>query len=83
MLYKCPIGDISGPSQFHMEELSYTTGSSLSLQPSAMPPLVNSRLFPWPENKSYDKQAIPVPGTKRPGQSRTMLTSGTYLFIPN
>lgn len=41
-------------------------------------PLVNSKLVPWPENKSYDKQAIPVPGTKRPGQSRKLLTSGTY-----
>src|SRR5271169_5187420 len=35
----------------------------------AMSP-VPTRLVPWPEHKSLDKQAIPVPGTKRPGQSR-------------
>ena len=44
-------------------------------------PLVSSRLVPWPESKSHDKQAIPVPGTKKPGQSRKLLTSGLYLFI--
>ena len=39
-----------------------------------MPPLT-SRLVPWPEHRSHDKQGIPVPGTKRPGQSRTLLVS--------
>jgi len=33
-----------------------------------MPP-ASSKLIPWPEHKPYDKQAVPVPGTKRPGQS--------------
>jgi hypothetical protein len=59
---------------------------SSPLQPSEIPSamaLVSSKLVPWPENKSYDKQAIPVPGTKRPGQSRTLLTSGTYYLATN
>lgn len=43
--------------------------------------LVSSKLVPWPESKSFDKQAMPVPGTKRPGQSRRLLTSGTYLAL--
>ena len=58
----------------------YSNHCSMSLYSSAMP-LANSKLVPWPENKSYDKQAIPVPGTKRPGQSRTLLTSGTYYLL--
>ncbi|KAG6889706.1 hypothetical protein C0992_004335 [Termitomyces sp. T32_za158] len=32
-------------------------------------PLANSRVVPWPETLPYDKQSVPVPGTKRPGQT--------------
>lgn len=52
----------------------FTCQSYNSSHHSTMP----SKLVPWPENKSNDKQAIPVPGTKRPGQSRVWLTSETY-----
>ena len=34
-------------------------------------PLVNDNIVPWPAVKPYDKQAVPVPGTKRPGQTGT------------
>lgn len=34
---------------------------------------VTKRLVAWPEHKSLNKQAIPVPGTKQSGQSRTCL----------
>ncbi|KAG6874279.1 hypothetical protein C0995_001504 [Termitomyces sp. Mi166 len=32
-------------------------------------PLVTSRAVRWPDNLPYDKQSVPVPGTKRPGQT--------------
>ncbi|RDB21311.1 Long chain acyl-CoA synthetase 7, peroxisomal [Hypsizygus marmoreus] len=32
-------------------------------------PLVTSKAIPWPPVLPYDKQSVPVPGTKRPGQS--------------
>jgi hypothetical protein len=32
-------------------------------------PLVNEKIVPWPAVKPYDKQAVTVPGTKRPGQT--------------
>lgn len=32
-------------------------------------PLVALRAIPWPESLPYDKQSVPVPGTKRPGQT--------------
>ena len=32
-------------------------------------PLVNEKVVPWPAVKPYDKQAVTVPGTKRPGQT--------------
>ncbi|KAF8201614.1 hypothetical protein BJ912DRAFT_508956 [Pholiota molesta] len=33
-----------------------------------MPP-VTEKIVPWPAVKPYDRQAVPVPGTKRPGQT--------------
>ncbi|KAG6832688.1 hypothetical protein H0H92_012260 [Tricholoma furcatifolium] len=38
-------------------------------------PLVSSRAVPWPEKLPYDKQSVPVPGTKRPGQTGNSLKS--------
>jgi long-chain acyl-CoA synthetase len=32
-------------------------------------PLVADKIVPWPSVLPFDKQAIPVPGTKRPGQT--------------
>lgn len=32
-------------------------------------PLIADKIVPWPQVKPYDKQSVPVPGTKRPGQS--------------
>ncbi|KAH0584041.1 hypothetical protein H2248_009615 [Termitomyces sp. 'cryptogamus'] len=32
-------------------------------------PLATFRAIPWPETLPYDKQSVPVPGTKRPGQT--------------
>ncbi|KAF9532324.1 hypothetical protein CPB83DRAFT_847650 [Crepidotus variabilis] len=32
-------------------------------------PLVNEKIVAWPAVKPYDKQAVPVPGTKRPGET--------------
>ena len=32
-------------------------------------PVVTEKIVDWPAVKPYSKQAIPVPGTKRPGQS--------------
>jgi len=32
-------------------------------------PLVNDKIVPWPAVMPFDKQSVPVPGTKRPGQT--------------
>ena len=54
-----------------MLELTYTV--ILFFDCTSAMPFESSKLVPWPESKSYDKQAIPVPGTKRAGQSRMLL----------
>lgn len=40
----------------------------LSHLPSSMP-LNREKVVDWPDNLPFDRQSIPVPGTKRPGQT--------------
>lgn len=40
-------------------------------------PLVTDKIVPYPPVLPFDKQSVPVPGTKRPGQTGTWAT--TYL----
>jgi long-chain acyl-CoA synthetase len=49
-------------------------------------PLNASRAIPWPDVIPYDKQSVPVPGTKRPGQTahyRNGIWGLTDLSTPN
>lgn len=45
-------------------------------------PVVAERIVPWPAVMPYDKQSLPVPGTKRPGQTGEFVRSESFLVVP-
>ena len=46
-------------------------------------PLSTDKIVPWPAVLPYDKQAVPVPGTKRPGQTGTSRASDFVVILVN
>lgn len=75
-----PVLDFTWHHQMTRSVFPYILRPSAILQTSIMP-LNTEKIVNWPDVVPFDKQSVPVPGTKRPGQTGESPTRLQYINL--